>query len=215
MSDPNHPSGNRDDVTVWLRRAEEGDERALDQVFPALYGELRRLAHGQLARERAGHTLQASDLVSEAYLKLVRGAPPSTSGRGHFLAVAARAMRQVLVDHARSASAAKRGHGAPPVTLHEELAGSEVHAEHLLALGQAMDRLDALEPRLRQVVELRYFAGLQDEEIADVLGVTRRTVQRDWAKARAWLHRFLDDTSRLAADSTPGRGIFGEDPAHD
>ncbi len=181
------------EVTRLLRIAGEGDPRALEEVFPLVYAELQRIARGQLGRERAGHTLQPTALVNEAYLKLVQRPPEGTADRGHFLGIAARAMRQVLVDHARASTAAKRGGGAAPVTLNEELAGLSTDPEELLALDEALDRLDALEPRLRRVVELRWFAGLQDEEIAGVLGVTRRTVQRDWAKARAWLHRELSD----------------------
>jgi len=181
------------DVTALLRLAEDGDDGALDRVFPLVYDELQRIARAQLGRERAGHTLQATALVNEAYLKLAQRPPRGTSDRGHFLGVAARAMRQVLVDHARAWSADKRGGGAAPVTLNEELAGVGSEPEDVLALDQALDRLNALDERLRRVVELRYFAGLQDEEIAEVLGVTRRTVQRDWVKARAWLHRELAD----------------------
>lgn len=188
MSDRDTGEG---DVTALLRRAEDGDAEALDRVFPLVYGELQRIARAQLARERAGHTLQPTALVSEAYLKLANRPPSGTENRAHFLAVAARAMRQVLVDHARSWAATKRGGGAAPVTLNEELAGGSSDPADILALDQALDRLDELDGRLRRVVEMRYFAGLQDEEIAQVLGITRRTVQRDWVKARAWLHREL------------------------
>lgn len=188
MSDRDTPAG---DVTALLRRAEEGDGEALDRVFPLVYRELQRIARAQLGRERVGHTLQPTALVSEAYLKLASRPPAGTENRAHFLAVAARAMRQVLVDHARAWAATKRGGGAAPVTLNEELAGGVSDPADVLALDQAMDRLDELDPRLRHVVEMRYFGGLQDEEIARVLGVTRRTVQRDWVKARAWLHREL------------------------
>jgi len=213
MSDPIRSTVGPHDVTVWLRRAGDGDEEALGHVFPLVYGELQRLARAHLSRERFGHTLQPTDLVNEAYLKLVQGPPPGTTGRGHFLAVAARAMRQVLVDHARAWSANKRGGGAHRVTLHEHLAVAETEPDRLLALDQALERLDALEPRLRQVVELRYFAGLQDEEIAGVLSVTRRTVQRDWAKARAWLHRALDDGQQ--APDGPARPTAGPDEQED
>ncbi len=181
------------DVTALLKRAEDGDDQALERVFPLVYQELQRIARAQLGRERAGHTLQPTALVNEAYLKLVQRPPKGTENRSHFLGVAARAMRQVLVDHARAWSASKRGGGAVPVTLNEELAGVGSEPEQILALDQALDRLDALDARLRQVVELRYFGGLQDEEIAEALGVTRRTVQRDWVKARAWLHRELSE----------------------
>ena len=188
MSDPHTPAG---DVTALLRRAEEGDGEALDRVFPLIYRELQRIARAQLGRERAGHTLEPTALVSEAYLKLANRPPSGAENRAHFVAVAARAMRQVLVDHARARAATKRGGGAAPLTLNEDLAGAHSDPADVLALDQALERLDELDTRLRRVVELRYFGGLQDEEIAQVLGVTRRTVQRDWVKARAWLHREL------------------------
>lgn len=195
-------SRERGDVTALLRRVGDGDADALDHVFPLVYQELQRIARAQLAHERAGHTLQPTALVNEAYLKLIQRPPIGAETRGHFLGVAARAMRQVLVDHARAWGAEKRGGGVTPVTLQEELAGVRSDPEEVLALDQALDRLDVLDSRLRQVVELRYFAGLHDEEIAGVLGVTRRTVQRDWTKARAWLNRELSD-ARVGPEPTP------------
>lgn len=182
------PSG---DVTQLLRRAIDGEERAWDQAFQVLYDELRLLARQQLARERSGHTLQPTALVNEAYLKLVRHPPTNPDDRAHFLGLAGRAMRQILVDHARGLNAAKRGGGVRAVTLDEALAGKAADPADVLALDQALDRLDAVDPRLSKVVELRYFAGLNDSEVAAVMGVTRRSVQRYWTRARAWLHREL------------------------
>lgn len=181
-------------MTRLLELVQAGDTDAVDRLFPLVYADLRSLAAAAMAREAPGHTLQPTALVSEAWMKLARGAAPEVSGREHFLAVAARAMRQVLVDHARRRKALRRGSDPVRVTLAAVGgdAGTEVDAEELLALDRALDELEAVEPRLRQVVEYRYFAGLTDGEIADALGVTRRTVLRDWAKARAWLNRALD-----------------------
>lgn len=179
------------DVTLLLQRAREGDARALENVFPLVYDQLQDLAGRQLRRERPGHTLQATDLVHEAYMKLVGGGDVDWRDRAHFLGIAARAMRQVLVDHARRRQAAKRGGGARPTTLTGKGLGESMELDELLDLDRALDRLEAMDPRLRQVVEYRYFGGLKDAEIGELLGVTRRTVQRDWARARAWLYREL------------------------
>jgi RNA polymerase sigma factor (TIGR02999 family) len=167
------------------------DNAGVDALFGEVYDELRAAAARLLAREQAAGTLQPTALVHEAWLKL-EGSDGRWRDRGHFVALAARAMRQVLVDHARRRDAAKRGGGQALVTLEEEVSGGRgLDAEELLALDAALERLGALDPRLRQVVELRYFGGLGDEEIGAVLGVTGRTAQRDWARARAWLHREL------------------------
>lgn len=179
-------------VTRLLERLEEGDRQAVDPLFRLVYDDLRRLARAAMARENPGHTLQATALVNEAWLKLAGGRPPAASGREHFLAIAARAMRQVLVDHARRRNAERRGGDRVRVTLAAAEGPGDAHdLDDLLALDRALDQLDAEEPRLRQVVEYRYFAGLNDSEIAELLGVTRRTVLRDWARARAWLNRAL------------------------
>lgn len=161
-----------------------------DQLFQLVYGELRRVAEQLLQREQVGHTLQATALVHEAYFKLAGERAPDAQDRAHFIGVAARAMRQVLVDQARRRQAAKRGHGEVFVTLGDIHAEAErgSDAETLLALDDALQRLAALEPRLAKVVELRFFGGLAERDIAALLDVTPRTVQRDWAKARAWLH---------------------------
>lgn len=175
------------DVTRLLAAADAGDADALDRLLPLVYDELRQVAEAQLRRERPGHTLQPTALVHETYLKLCGGDLPASS-RAHFLALAARAMRQVLVDHARRRGAAKRGGAWSATTLTDGAASIELDPEELLALDRA---LDELEPRQRQVVECRFFGGMEESEIAEALGVSERTVRRDWVKARAWLYRAL------------------------
>ena len=179
------------DVTRLLQSASAGDRAALDRVLPLLYEDLRRLARRQLARERGSRTIQPTTLVHEAYLKLA-GSMPHARDRAHLLAIAAHAMRQVLVDHARERLAAKRGPGWARTTLSDGVSTVDLDPEALLALDDALERLD---PRQRKVVECRFFAGLDDAEIADALGVTTRTVRRDWVKARAWLTRWLNEES--------------------
>ena len=193
MSDDEDRVAPPGDVTVLLGRLRTGDREAFDRVFPLVYGELRRIADRQLRGERSDHTLQPTALVNEAYVKLAGGAGMDYQDRVHFVAVAARAMRQILVDHARRRDAAKRGGGHANTTLDGKeigfgAAGSDVE---LLALDAALDRLEKLDPRTRQVVEFRFFGGLTDGEIAEVLDVTTRTVQRDWVKGRAWLYKEL------------------------
>lgn len=175
------------EVTRLLQAAVGGDEAALDRLVPLVYEDLRRLAHRQLGREGEGHTLQTTALIHEAYLKLA-GGEVSAANRAHFLAIAARAMRQVLVDYARRRKAAKRGSGAICATLGDEPQRLDASADDLLALN---DALELLEPRQRQVIEFRFFGGMEERAIAEVLGVSERTVRRDWVKARAWLHRAL------------------------
>jgi len=181
-----------EEVTALLRNVKNGDREAFDQLLPKVYGELRRVAERQLWRERQGHTLRATALVHEVYLKLVDQAQVEWQGRAHFLAVSARAMRQILIDHARRKAAEKRGGDWERATLGAgEGFGVEMSMEDLLTLDQALDDLEKLEPRLRQVVEYRFFGGMTEQQIAEVLGVTTRTVQRDWVKARAWLYKEL------------------------
>ena len=176
-------------ITHLLARVSDGDEAALEQLFPMVYGQLRRQAEQALRSERPGHTLQPTALVHEAYLKLIGSGRIPSRDRGHFLSIAARAMRQILVDHARRRRANKRGKGEGTVPLDLEVADGGMAADEVLALDDALDRLSEVSPRLRSVVELRFFGGLGENEVAEALGVTARTVQRDWAKARAWLYR--------------------------
>ncbi|MDX1530073.1 MAG: sigma-70 family RNA polymerase sigma factor [Rhodothermales bacterium] len=178
-------------VTQLLHEAQGGDPAAFDRLLPLVYGELRRLAARELRRERPGHTLRPTALVHEEYFKLA-GHDLGAESRAHFLRIAARAMRQVLVDHARARQAQKRGGRWVRVTFDAEgPAGGPARLDEVVALDAALDRLDAVSERLRSVVEMRFFGGLTEVEIADALGVTTRTVQRDWAKARAWLYREL------------------------
>ena len=176
------------EITRLLAAARSGDDGAVDRLLPLVYDELRRLARRQVAREYGAVTLSATDLVHEAYLKLAGGALAATD-RSHFLAVAARAMRQVLVDQARRRRSLKRGSGAAPVTLSEARdAALTLDPDELLALDDAMGEL---EPRQREIVEYRFFGGLEESEVASLLGISDRTVRREWVRARARLYRAL------------------------
>lgn len=170
-----------------LRGVRAGDGSAVGGLFQEVYGDLRSLAAGQLARERPGHTLQPTALVHEAFLKL-SGRGMEVADRGHFLGIAARAMRQILVDHARRRLAEKRGGGLFRTTLGGSDPVLEMDPAQLLDLDRA---LASLSERQRRVVELRFFAGLEEGEVGEVLGVAERTVRRDWVKARAWLYSIL------------------------
>jgi RNA polymerase sigma factor (TIGR02999 family) len=175
------------EVTVLLHAVRGGDSQALDRLVPLVYDELRALAQRELNREAPGHTLHATALVHEAYLKLAGGGLPATD-RAHFLAIASRSMRQLLVDHARRRKALKRGGDLVRTTLTDAAGPMNVRPEELIALDEALEKLD---PRQRQIVELRFFAGMEEKEIAEVLEVSSRTVRRDWVKARAWLYRYM------------------------
>lgn len=177
----------RQSITDLLLQVRQGDPDAMDRLFPLVYGELRRIAHRQLQGERRGHTLGTTGLVHETYLKLADQSRLEWRDRGHFFALAARAMRRILVDYARRYQAIRRGGGVRPLALRDDDAATDERGETLLALDEALERLAALNPRLSQVVECRYFGGLTEEETAEALGVTTRTVERDWAKARGWL----------------------------
>lgn len=187
---------NQGEVTRLLEDFHAGDTQAFDRAFAIVYAELRRLAQSRLRRERDGHTLPATALVHEAYLKLVGHPSREWQGRAHFFGAAACAIRQVLVEHARRRLAAKRGGGLARTTLDERCAAAGVEAEELLCLNDALDRLGALDPRLKTVVEYRYFCGLEEQEIACLLEVSPRTVERDWVKARAWLYKELYPAAR-------------------
>jgi len=181
------------EVTLLLQSLQSGDRAALDQVLPRVYDELRGLARAQL-RRHGSDTLDPTALVHEAYLKLTRSGAVSAVSRSHFLAIAASAMRQILIDRARAAKAQKRGGGAAVVTLTDRSASLQLRAEELLALDEA---LQELEPRQRLIVESRFFAGMEEAEVAEVLGVSDRTVRREWVKARAWLY------TRLYPEASP------------
>jgi RNA polymerase sigma factor (TIGR02999 family) len=168
-----------------------GDESALDKLTPLVYDELRALAHRYMSRERAGHTLQTTAVVNEAYLRLVDQRNAHWQNRAHFFGVAARVMRHILIDHARAHARARRGGRPQLVSLDEAATMSADGAREFLALDEALKELAAIEPRRSRVVELRYFGGLTLEEIAEVLKVTPTTVSRDWRWAKAWLYKAM------------------------
>ncbi len=188
---PHGESHHPGDVSAPPSTAASGSPDALAIMLPLVHTELRAAAARLLWREGPGHTLQPTALVHEAWLRLAGQAPSRIESRQHFVGIAARLMRQVLVDHARRRLALKRGGGVRAVTLEDAGHAATLAPEDLLVLDEALERLGQQSPRLRQVVEYRFFAGLEEEEIAQVLGVTSRTVQRDWARARAWLHQAL------------------------
>jgi RNA polymerase sigma factor (TIGR02999 family) len=176
------------------------DPDAANRLFEAVYGELRRISAGLMRRERPGHTLEPPALVHEAYLRLIAPASVTWEDRGHFFGFAARVMRQVLVDHARRRLAARRGGDAVRITLAEGLASEQARVTDVLDLHELLEALAALDPRGAQVVELKVFGGLTTAEIAEVLGVSKRTVDDDWAVAKMWLRR------RLKKDGERDRG---------
>lgn len=176
------------EVTRLLHAARDGDATAMDRIIQLVYDDLCAIAGRQLRREPFPRTMHPASLVHEAYMKLASGAAFRAGGRAHFFALAARAMRQVLVEHARRRSAAKRGPMWERAALGEHDWSASVSPEEILTLN---DAIDELEPRQRQVVECRFFGGLDEREIAATLGVDERTVRRDWVKARAWLYRAL------------------------
>jgi RNA polymerase sigma-70 factor, ECF subfamily len=180
------------DVTIWLERWRGGDREAFDRIVPLVYAELREVAQRALRRERPDHTLSATALVNEAYLRLLDQRRIAAQDRAGFLSVAACTMRRLLVDYARSRKRNKRGGGENPLPIEEaEIFLTEPEAEELLALDLALHRLAAAHPRGCQVIEHRYFAGLSLEESAHVLGVSAKTVQRDFLASRAWLRKEL------------------------
>ena len=182
----------RHDVTDLLVAWREGDQDALAQLIPLVHDELRRIAHGYLMGERPDHTLQTTALVNEAYLRLVNASRVQWQDRAQFFAAAAGSMRRILVDYARRYHAAKRGGGHDALPLDEATLLVEERADTLIALDEALERLSVIDSRLCRVVECRYFAGLSDDETAEALGVTPRTVRRDWVKARGWLYAELE-----------------------
>ncbi len=179
-------------ITTLLKRYASGEREAFDQLVPLVYTDLRKIARLQLRRMRPGRTLETTGLVNEAYLKLLDAGRVDWNDRDHFFAVAASAMRQILIDHARYLTREKRGGQLPTLQL-DDVAHVLAHdAQDLLDLDRALERLAERNPRLVRVVECRYFAGLTGDETAAALGVGRRTVHRDWLHARAWLRAELD-----------------------
>jgi RNA polymerase sigma factor (TIGR02999 family) len=199
MPDPSHAHN----VTELLLSWGQGDTAALDRLVPLLYDDLRRVARGHLRRERPGHTLQASALVHEVFLRLVDVDRMTLKSRTHFFALSARLMRQILVDHARRHRAGKRGGSATVIGLSEAAgaaAPTSTSSVDVLALDEALDTLSSFDVRQCRVVELRFFAGLNIPETAHALGVSTATVEREWAMAKAWLHQ------RLSTPQEPSAG---------
>jgi RNA polymerase sigma factor (TIGR02999 family) len=181
-------------ITHLLLAWGNGDQGALEALMPLVYDELRKVAARHLRRQRPGHTLQTTALVNEAYLRLIDSSQVQWQNRAHFFAVSATLMRRILVDFARERQNLKRGGGAEQVSLDEALVVAPERSADLLALDEALTRLAKLNPRQAQVVEFRYFGGLSEEETAEALKVSLRTVQRDWNLARLWLYRELSNT---------------------
>ena len=178
------------EVTRLLVDWSKGDQAALDELIPLVYDELRRVARRYMRRESQGHTLQTSALVNEAYLRLIDQNSVQWQNRAHFFGVAAQLMRRILVDHARSRLRAKRGGGVQMVSLTEQAVADKEVAE-VIALDNALKNLAEMDPRKSQIVEMKFFGGLTTEEVAEVLKVTSRTVEREWRKAKAWLNRAI------------------------
>jgi RNA polymerase sigma factor (TIGR02999 family) len=186
----NVPEATPESVTQLLVKSSQGDQEALGALMPVVYEELHRLARNYMRRERPGHTLQTTGLVHEAYLRLVRQ-DANWNNRAHFLGIAAKMMRRILVDHAKSQHRAKRGGGAVKVTLDGPAMIAKDANKELVALEDALSRLENVDQQRAQIVELRFFGGLSNEEAAKVLGISTATVQRQWAGARAWLYHEL------------------------
>ena len=179
------------EITQLLLAWSDGDQAALDKLVPLVYDELRRLARRYMNRESPGHLLQTTALVNEAYMRLIDAHQVKWQNRAHFFAISARLMRRILVDFARRSHKLKRGGKAVEVSLAAAVIGYDGRGTDLVAVDDALNALAALDPRQSQVVELRFFGGLKDNEIAEVLRVSHGTVRRDWRLARAWLHREL------------------------
>jgi len=179
------------EITELLAEWRDGKQSALDELYPLVYDELHRLARRYMSRERKGHTLQTTALIHEAYVRLVDQKNVQWANRSHFFAISAQIMRRILIDHARRHAYAKRGGGARQVSLEEAAIVVPDHSEELLRLDEALKSLAEMDPRRSQVVELRYFGGLNNEEIAGVLHISENTVTRDWNMARAWLYQQL------------------------
>ena len=197
------PTPSPQEVTQLLAAWGKGDRSALDQLLPLVHLELRRIAQRQMSQERPGHTLQATALVNEAYLKLAGQQGFDWQNRAHFFAVCAQVMRHILIDHARAHARDKRGGGAVKVSLNDALVVAADQAEHFIALDDALRVLERLDPQKGKIVELRYFGGLSVEEAAEVMNISPRTVRREWQRAKAWLYRMMtegieDETRPLA-----------------
>ena len=185
------PAPLKEEVTQLLGDWSAGDERALEKLISLVQPELERLAHHYMSQEGAGHTLQTTALLDEAYVRLLGKPPPLWRDRTHFVAATAQLMRRIMVDHARARQSLKRGGGAVKVTLDEAALVCGARSEQLLALDEALGRLALQDPRKSRIVELRYFGGLTMQETAEFLELSQRTVEREWNMAKAWLYRAL------------------------
>lgn len=185
----------QEEITDLLLAWGNGDRASLDKLVPLVYQELRRLAHRQMRRERAGDTLQTTALVNEAYLRLIDYERMRPRDRAHFLSIAAQAMRRILIERARSRSSAKRGLNAPQISLEEATDVSDERAADLIALDEALTNLASVDARKGELVELRFFGGLTIDETAEVLGISTATVEREWRTAKIWLHREVSKTA--------------------
>ncbi len=187
------PSDPPSDITRLLQRHHAGDREAFDRMVPLVYDQLKAIAHRQLARNgQRGPLLDTTSLVQEAYLRLVDEDGVDWQNRGHFFAICARAMRRIMIDDARKRLAGKRGSGAVDATLDADMVADATEPERLLAIDDALSKLAAFNPRLAQLVECRYFAGMTEDETAEAMQSSLRTVQRDWMRARAWLLQAMD-----------------------
>jgi len=183
------------EITQLLAEWTDGNQSALDELYPLVYDELHRLARRYMSRERKDHTLQTTALINEAYVRLVDQKNVHWANRSHFFAISAQIMRRILIDHARRHAYAKRGGGAQQVSLDEAAAVTRGIGSEMIRLDEALKTLAEMDPRRSQVVELRYFGGLNNEEIAGVLHVSENTVTRDWNMARAWLYQQLIESA--------------------
>jgi RNA polymerase sigma-70 factor (ECF subfamily) len=180
-------------VTLLLTQVRDGNQEAANQLIPMIYRELRQMAGAFMRGERPGHTLQATALVNEAYMRMVGGRPVEWQNRAHFFAIAAHTMREVLLDYARRVRAGKRGGSdAQRVELDEQFAIAPDKLDDVIAIDEALERLAFIDPRQSRIVELRFFAGLNVEEAAEVMGVSPKTIKREWRSAKAWLLREID-----------------------
>ena len=184
------------EITQLLDKWSSGNQSALDELYPLVYDELHRLASRYMSRERKGHTLQTTALINEAYVRLVDQRNVHWANRSHFFAISAQIMRRILIDHARSHAYAKRGGGQQKVSLDETATLQVARAAALISLDDALQSLAEIDQRRSQVVELRYFGGLSNEEIAQALGISPNTVTRDWNMARAWLYQQLAGSTK-------------------
>jgi RNA polymerase sigma factor (TIGR02999 family) len=184
------------DVTRVLEAVQKGDPQAADQLLPLVYDELRKLAASKMAHETPGHTLQATALVHEAWMRLVGNENPKFDGRAHFFAAAAEAMRRILIDQARRKHAARHGGGQQRLDIMDVDPACAAAADELLAVHDALDKLAAQDPRKADIVKLRYFVGMTIAEAAEILGVSEPTAKRDWAYARAWLYEEIENPGR-------------------